>query len=198
METKKIGTSAAVVGVVGLAGHFLGTFVPSYLSNALTDGSAPGWAPTFGTPGETALVYSYVSGALGPVLLLGLGLAFGYVLGSRVDVSRAFRRLARAVFAGSALGVVLAMALLGIAGEFVSSTPSDAGSVFLFALATTRFAAEVVLPLTVATLTGAAFVHFDAGGVAPRRPTDADGPPSPSTGSDSRTGEDERRTHSTR
>ncbi|WP_435344863.1 hypothetical protein [Haloarchaeobius sp. HRN-SO-5] len=198
METKQLGITAALVGLVGLAIRNVVAFVPAYLAGRLSAGPAPGWVPTLGTVGETVTIYNYVSGTLGPVLVLGLGLAFGYVLETRHGVSSEFRHFARTVLLGSALGVVLALAVLGSAGALVSSSPIDAGSFLFYLLVLSQSVAEVALPLTIATLAGATLAHVGADDDRPPRPTDADSPPPTSANSESRADEPERHTHATR
>ena len=198
METKKLGITAALVGLVGLAIQVVIEFVPAYLTDNLLEGPAPGWVPTFGTVGETVTIYNYISGAVGPVLILGLGLAFGYVLENRYDVLSEFRHFTRTVLMGSALSIILTLVVLGSAGALISSLPIDAGSLFLYFLVLSQFVAEVSLPLTIATLAGATLAHFGADNNRPPQPTDADSPSPSSANTESRADEPERHTHSTR
>lgn len=112
MIQKTVAALAAVIAALAVVVNLGSSLLPEYV----VDGAA-GWAPQFGTMGQTALVYMYTAQAVG----FGLGVlgvaALGYWAGRRLDVTREYRSLVGALaiggFVGQLVGLLGAFAVLG-------------------------------------------------------------------------------------
>lgn len=177
MENKRLGALAGVVGALGLAAQVLPDIVVSRWINGGTQ--FPAWAPTFGTVGQTMVVYRYVTGTAGPLVTLALAVGLGYYVGTRLDLARDYRRVLGAVFVGSTVGVGVAWAAILL--RYGNPAPTDAGDAFLLLAAFVQQFVTVALVAVVGTVAGAALGYFRARerGPRPRRSTEA-GEPSPS------------------
>jgi hypothetical protein len=170
MDNKRIGAFAGIVSVLSL----IAQIGPGVIVSGWIDRGAqfPGWAPTFGTAGQTMVVYQQFTGTIGPLVTVALALGLGYVIGKRVDLATSIRQFVGAVLIGSTvgLGVGWAVVLFG----FGSPTVTDTASTFLVLLTFVQQFVNVALIVTVGTVAGAALGHFQVRRQPPQQPLESE------------------------
>lgn len=92
-----------------------------YLEQSGADGRLPGWLPQLETAGQTAVAYLWVSRAATFALSVLCIAGLGYWLGSRLDLSAAYRSLLAAFAIGGGTGHLLGVQVFGqiVHGAFV-------------------------------------------------------------------------------
>lgn len=160
MNRKLIGVCTGAIVVLSL----IVQIVPGVVLGSLFDGAPAGWVPTFGTVGQTVVLYSYgveIIGALTPIVL---GLGFGYLLSKRRSFDGGFRPIVRTTAVGAAIPAVLAwIALIGL--TLLSSF--DLYSIVLQTALALNLLVTASIPVFVATFTGAVLSSLLRDGVPP-------------------------------
>lgn len=78
------------------------------LGDSLIEQGPPGWLSTFGTVGQTVLVYDHATVAVGALLLIVPVVGFGYYVGRGLDLNEEYRRVFGAVTAGTTIPIIAA------------------------------------------------------------------------------------------
>ena len=134
-----------------------------------TGSEFPGWAPTFGTFGETIVLYNLGVAIVEPLVLIVLAVGFGYRVGRRCNVEREYRELVDAVAVGSALVVAGWTALTWNVGSPIT----DGFDVFLALASFVSALVSTTLPVTISALAGAALANFRTEASLSTQPTAA-------------------------
>lgn len=143
---KAFGTAAGI-SVLGAAVEYASPVAVARFADGAT--GAWGWVPTFGSLGETVLVYSTVTGVAGPLLTVLLSVAFGLVAGGRFAVESDYREFLALVAAGSLSAVTVVFGALVVTGGDVSLLAGHTLVVLV------GFYLELVVGVTAVVLTGA-------------------------------------------
>jgi hypothetical protein len=171
MENKRLGALAGVVGALALAAQTLpGMIVSRWIA---AGPRFPTWAPTFGTAGETAVVYRSLTETAGPLVTLALAVGLGYYVGRRLDLAREYRRFVGTVSIGSTIGVGIAWAALVWYG---GTAPTGAGDALLLLATLAQQFVAVALVVAAGAIAGAALGYFRARDRRPRRPAESADP----------------------
>jgi hypothetical protein len=162
MDSKRI---AILAGAIGVFSTFIK--VVGLLPEILVEQGAPGWLPTFGTVGQTVLLYTHGIEIVGALLPIVLGVGFGYYASQQLNLRDEYRRFLGAVVAGTTVPLLVAW-IVGV-GAFVFWI----SSVFNLITGTAmllRLFATVSLPVIVGAFAGAAFAHFATAEYTPLEP----------------------------
>lgn len=190
MNKKLIGSIAATVSILSIGFQY----VPAAVSDRLfaDPTQIPSWIPIIETVGTTVLVYTYAADFVGAVVPMGLALAFGYVMGRRLNVAGEYPTFVKAVVVGSLLPGIIAWGLLLLLGNV--SPSFSVGSLLVQSGFILNLVADSSLVVMVGAFAGAALAHFRAGDDVPVRPTTADDTTaaSPSTADTSSDHEEQR------
>lgn len=158
----RIGGLTSVVTLIALVAQFGLNRVAEW-----GDGSNfPPWAPTFGTFGETRVLYSLGVEIASPLLLILLALGLGYRAGRRIDPAHEYREFATSVVVGSTLVVAGWTSLTW----YVGASVSNGFDVFLVLASFASTFVSTTLVITVGALAGAALVHFQTKASPPTQP----------------------------
>jgi len=181
-DRKRVSVGAAVAAVLALTLSYGPRIVVGRALGGLAEHGAS-WLPTFGTLGQTATFYGYVSAAAVNFGVMVPGFVLGYALAQRRDVRRDFREVAVAIVTGSTAAIAI-LGVVGLVGIAVSGLASGGSvgfgwlspwTVSMLVVAAVRLFAEVVLVVTVTALAGIAVATFG---------TDSDGPDGNGTDAD--------------
>lgn len=169
MQFRRIGALAFIIGVVA---QVLQAVPALIVSNWFNNGiQIPQWAPTFGTAGQTVVVYQIVTEITGPAVTLALAIGLGYYVGKRLDLGSEYRRFIETVAVGSILGVLIP----GIAVIWYgSSFRFDILGLFLILATFVQQFVQVALLIILGAFAGAALTHFQSQEKQPKQPVEAE------------------------
>lgn len=162
---RRVGGLAGVVTLLILVARLGSNWIASWEET----GEFPAWAPTFGTFGETMVLYDIGTEIIEPLVLILLAVGLGRQVGRRLDVAREYRRLVGAVAAGSTLVVAAWTILTWYAGPPVS----DGFDIVLVLGSLASAFVSTTLPITVGVLAGAALAYFERDATPPTQPSTA-------------------------
>jgi hypothetical protein len=170
MDNKRIEILVGIVSALSLIAQIgPGVIVSGWINRGA---QFPSWAPTFGTVGQTMVVYQQFTGTIGPLITVALALGLGYFIGKRVDLATNVRQFIGAVLIGSTVGLSVgwAVAIFG----FSNLTVTDAASTFLVFVTFVQQFVNVALIVMVGTIAGATLGYFHARRQPPQQPLEAE------------------------
>lgn len=155
MNNKRIAVLASVIGVLSLVVQL----APQIFVNRWIGNGPPSWLPTFGTLGQTALVYTNGTEVIGLLFMVVLAVGFGYYVGQRIALRREYQRFLGAVAAGTLIPFVIAYGVT-VLYDLFSGGALGVETVFFPLVSLLGLFVPVSLVVTVAAFAGAAFAHI--------------------------------------
>ena len=148
---------SSAIGVLSAVIQAAPDLLMSRFGDVLIQHGPPGWLPTFDTVGQTVLLYSHGATITGSLLLIVLVVGFGYYVGQRLDLGKEYRRLSKAVAAGTTVPLVAAWAT-GVGAAVIGVLSGF--SVVLITVLVLRLFVAVSLPVVIGVFADAALAHF--------------------------------------